>query len=114
METQHLQFLLFFQPFLGAGDASNKLSGKIKLGSETIATIDGHWDQEVFLKDRRTGVNQLFWNPTPEIKSARLKRFTIPINAQGEFESERYNFDSHSSKYKLLNFYKDLISFEFR
>ena len=31
----------------------------------------------------------LFWNPTPEIKQKRLKRFTVPIDAQGEFESER-------------------------
>ncbi len=32
---------------------------------------------------------QLFWNPTPEIKRKRLKRFTVPVDAQGDFESER-------------------------
>ena len=116
-----------FQPFLGSGEASNKLSGKIKLGSETLSTIDGHWDQEVYIKDKRTGVRkwtsldacsgklhpmpcaifdficrislsvssptqdtQLFWNPTPEVKQKRLKRYTVPVDAQGEFESERF------------------------
>ena len=32
---------------------------------------------------------QLFWNPTPEIKQKRLKRYTVPVDVQGEFESER-------------------------
>ena len=45
------------QPFLGSGEASNRVVGKIKLGSETLSTIDGHWDQEVFIKDKRTGVS---------------------------------------------------------
>lgn len=44
------------QPFLGSGEASNRIVGKIKLGGETLSTIDGHWDQEITLKDKRTGV----------------------------------------------------------
>ena len=44
------------QPFLGSGEASNKLGGKIKLGAETLATIDGKWDQEVYIKHKSTGV----------------------------------------------------------
>ena len=31
---------------------------------------------------------QLFWKPTPEVRSQRLKRFTVPVDEQGEFESE--------------------------
>ena len=31
----------------------------------------------------------MFWNPTPEVKTARLKRYTVPIDLQGDFESER-------------------------
>ena len=49
--------LLVFQPFLGSGEASNKVTGKIKLGEETLATIDGKWDQEVNIKDKYTGVS---------------------------------------------------------
>ena len=106
----------FVQPFLGSGEASNRIVGKIKLGTETLATLDGHWDQEIYMKDKRTGVSRpsvqilpvwwdlyafvynvyvllqdtsLFWNPTDEIKSKRLKRYTVPIEAQGDFESEK-------------------------
>jgi hypothetical protein len=45
-----------FQPFLGSGEASNKISGKIKLGTETLASLDGRWDAEVYIKDRTNGV----------------------------------------------------------
>ena len=31
--------------------------GKIKLGSETLATLEGHWDQEVYMRDKATGVS---------------------------------------------------------
>lgn len=32
---------------------------------------------------------ELFWNPTPTVKSQRLKRHTISMEAQSEFESEK-------------------------
>ncbi|MRA76005.1 hypothetical protein GH890_31720, partial [Bacillus thuringiensis] len=38
------------KPFLSSNEASNKMIGKIKLGSETLATLDGHWDQEVYIR----------------------------------------------------------------
>ena len=44
------------QPFLGIGEASNKIHGKIKMGGDTLATIDGHWDQDIYIKDKATGV----------------------------------------------------------
>lgn len=31
---------------------------------------------------------QLFWKPTTEVRSQRLQRFTVPVDEQGEFESE--------------------------
>lgn len=46
-----------FQPFLGIGEASNKIVGKIKMGPDTLANIEGHWDQEIFIKDKATGVS---------------------------------------------------------
>ena len=33
--------------------------------------------------------SQVFWSVTPEVKSRRLRRYTVPIEAQGDFESER-------------------------
>lgn len=40
-----LLFLPFFplQPFLGSSDSVNQVSGKIKLGKEVLATLEGHW-----------------------------------------------------------------------
>lgn len=48
--------LLFFQPFLNMGEASNKIIGKLKVGSDTLATLEGHWDQDIYIRDRSTGV----------------------------------------------------------
>ena len=45
-----------FQPFLGSGEASNRVIGKLKMGSDTLATLEGHWDTEVFIKDKTTKV----------------------------------------------------------
>ena len=33
------------------------MSGKIKLASQTLSTIDGHWDEKVMIKDKRNGVS---------------------------------------------------------
>ncbi|KAK7486381.1 hypothetical protein BaRGS_00022429 [Batillaria attramentaria] len=63
-----LEFKL--KPFLGSGQASNKLHGKITMGADTL---------------RR----DVFWNPTPEVRGMRLKRYTVPVEEQHEFESER-------------------------
>ena len=77
------------KPFLGSCEASNRIVGKLKCGSDTIATLDGRWDQEIHYKDKNTGEESLFWQPTPEVKSQRLKRFTVPLELQGDMESER-------------------------
>ena len=31
----------------------------------------------------------MFWNPVPTVRKGRLKRYTVPMDHQGEFESER-------------------------
>lgn len=31
----------------------------------------------------------MFWNPTPVMRKQRLKRYTVPLDQQEEFESER-------------------------
>nr|CAD7460492.1 unnamed protein product [Timema tahoe] len=76
------------QPFLGGVDQTNMISGRLKLGKETLATIEGYWDGAVNIKDRRTGEEQLLWKPTPEVRAQRLKRYTVSIDHQGDFESE--------------------------
>lgn len=77
------------KPFLGIGEASNKITGKIKMGSDTLANLDGHWDQDIFIKDKTTGESKIFWSPTADVKASRLKRHTVPIDLQGDMESER-------------------------
>ncbi|KAM9311344.1 oxysterol-binding protein-related protein 8 isoform 2-T2 [Gastrophryne carolinensis] len=82
-----LEFKL--KPFLGNDDSVNQISGKIKLGKEVLATLEGHWDSEVYIQDKKTDVSETFWNPTPEIRQRRLRRCTVHRDEQGEFESER-------------------------
>lgn len=82
-----LEFKL--KPFLGSEDSVNQISGKIKLGKEVLATLEGNWDSEVFINDKKTELSETFWNPTTEIKQRRLTRCTVHYDEQGEFESER-------------------------
>ncbi|KAH0616697.1 hypothetical protein JD844_028018 [Phrynosoma platyrhinos] len=82
-----LEFKL--KPFLGNNDNVNQIVGKIKLGKEVLATLEGHWDSEVIIRDKKTDVSEIFWNPTPEIRQCRLRRYTVKFEEQGDFESER-------------------------
>ncbi|XP_061663532.1 oxysterol-binding protein-related protein 8 isoform X6 [Syngnathoides biaculeatus] len=85
--SSQLEFRL--KPFLGSSDSVNQISGKIKLGKEVLATLEGHWDSEIFINDKKTGTVDTFWNPTPDLRQSRLTRCTVPPEEQGEFESER-------------------------
>uniref|UniRef100_A0A8C9XW53 Oxysterol-binding protein n=1 Tax=Sander lucioperca TaxID=283035 RepID=A0A8C9XW53_SANLU len=85
--SAQLEFKL--KPFLGSSDNVNQVSGKIKLGKEVLATLEGHWDSEIFINDKKTGTVDTFWNPTPELRQSRLTRYTVPPEEQGESESER-------------------------
>uniref|UniRef100_A0A671XMI8 Oxysterol-binding protein n=1 Tax=Sparus aurata TaxID=8175 RepID=A0A671XMI8_SPAAU len=82
-----LEFKL--KPFLGGSCSVNQISGKISVGEELLATVDGHWDSEVFIHEKRSGLQETLWNPSQEIRSSRLKRQVVQIDQQGEFESER-------------------------
>jgi hypothetical protein len=33
------------------------VSGKIRLGKETLETLDGRWDDSVVVKDKKSGVS---------------------------------------------------------
>ncbi|RXN37192.1 oxysterol-binding -related 8-like isoform X4 [Labeo rohita] len=85
--SAQLEFKL--KPFLGSSDSVNQINGKIKLGKEVLATLEGHWDSEVFINDKKTGEMETFWDPTPELRQNRLIRCIVPPEEQGEFESER-------------------------
>ena len=54
-----LEFKL--RPFLGGGELTNAVSGRIKIGKETMAVIDGHWDGKVSIKDKKTGQEETLW-----------------------------------------------------
>lgn len=82
-----LEFKL--KPFLGGSCSVNQISGKIYVGEELLATVDGHWDSEVFIHEKRSGQSETLWNPTSDIRSSRLKRQVVQIDQQGVFESER-------------------------
>ena len=82
-----LEFKL--KPFLGSSDLCNLVTGRIRLGNETLGSIEGHWDSDIYYKDKRSGESELFWSPSPIVKQCRLKRFVVPINQQLEYESER-------------------------
>uniref|UniRef100_A0A2K5QQA8 Oxysterol-binding protein-related protein 8 n=1 Tax=Cebus imitator TaxID=2715852 RepID=A0A2K5QQA8_CEBIM len=82
-----LEFKL--KPFLGSSDCVNQISGRLKLGKEVLATLEGHWDSEVFITDKKTDNLEVFWNPTPDIKQWRLMRHTVKFEEQGDFESEK-------------------------
>ncbi|XP_065415408.1 oxysterol-binding protein-related protein 8 isoform X15 [Chrysemys picta bellii] len=77
------------KPFLGNNDSVNQISGKIKLGKEVLATLEGHWDSEIIISDKKTDVSETFWNPTSEIRQRRLTRYTVKFDEQDDFESEK-------------------------
>jgi oxysterol-binding protein-related protein 8 len=81
-----LEFKL--KPFLGGSDQTNIVTGKLKLGKQTMATIHGHWDGTVFIKDSRTGDETTLMSSS-EMRQKRLKRFTVAPDALAQNESER-------------------------
>ena len=74
---------------LGGADSMNYVTGKLRLGKETLATIWGYWDDCIHIEDKRTGERQVLWNPTPEVRAQRLKRCTVAVDQQLDCESER-------------------------
>ncbi|XP_017768264.1 PREDICTED: oxysterol-binding protein-related protein 8 isoform X2 [Nicrophorus vespilloides] len=78
------------KPFLGGVEQTNCITGRLKLGKETLATIEGYWDGVITIKDRRTGEQKIFWNASGStVRKSRLKRYTVPLDQQEENESER-------------------------
>ncbi|KAF7287501.1 hypothetical protein GWI33_001461 [Rhynchophorus ferrugineus] len=82
-----LEFKL--KPFLGGSEQTNCITGRLKLGKETLATIEGYWDGTIHIKDKRTGEVQVLFSSTPAIRKQRLTRYTVRLDNQGENESEK-------------------------
>lgn len=82
-----LEFKL--KPFLGGSEQMNQVVGRIRLGKETLASISGYWDGQINITDKRTGQESVFFNPTPEIRKNRLKKYTVPLEKQNDFESQK-------------------------
>lgn len=82
-----LEFKL--KPFLGGSEYTNLVTGRLKLGKETLATINGHWDGPINIKDSRNNDETVLFTPSHDIRTNRLKRYVVPIESQGMNESER-------------------------
>jgi oxysterol-binding protein-related protein 8 len=59
------------------------------LGKQTLATINGHWDTTIMIKDSRTNEESVLFAATPEMRQRRLKRHTVQLDSQAPNESER-------------------------
>lgn len=81
-----LEFKL--KPFLGGSEYTNLVTGKLKLGKQTMATISGHWDGSISIKDSRSGEESLLFTAN-DLRPKRLKRSTVQLEAQSPNESER-------------------------
>lgn len=77
------------KPFLGGSEQTNCISGRLKLGKETLATLEGCWDGTISIKDKRTGEAQVLFSSSPVIRKQRLTRYMVPLDNQAENESEK-------------------------
>ncbi|KAM9221444.1 oxysterol-binding protein-related protein 5 isoform 2-T2 [Dugong dugon] len=81
-EKNNLQAELEFKlkPFFGGSTTIDQISGRIMAGEE---------DREVFIKEEGRGDAELFWDPSGEVRTQRLKQHTVLLEEQTELESER-------------------------
>ncbi|GFN86705.1 oxysterol-binding protein [Plakobranchus ocellatus] len=77
------------KPFFGNGESANRITGRIRMGSEVLCTFEGHWDQQVYIKEVTNRERVLFWDPSPATRAKRLVRHRVPLDTQEENESER-------------------------
>ncbi|XP_044594530.1 oxysterol-binding protein-related protein 8 isoform X3 [Cotesia glomerata] len=85
----HTELEFKLKPFLGGAEQMNQVVGRIKLGKETLGTISGYWDGQINIVDKRTGQESVLFSSTPEVRRSRLKKYTVPIESQNEWESQK-------------------------
>ncbi|XP_045783284.1 oxysterol-binding protein-related protein 8 [Maniola jurtina] len=74
--------------FLGGADQTNAISGRIKKGKDTIASVEGYWDGRIDIKDKRTGEETNLLD-VAILKEHRLPRYLVKLDKQQEWESQR-------------------------
>ncbi|XP_068627401.1 oxysterol-binding protein-related protein 8-like [Battus philenor] len=74
--------------FLGGADQTNAISGRIKKGKDTIATVEGYWDGKIDIKDKRSGEESNLLD-VAILKEQRMPRYLMKLENQQEFESQR-------------------------
>ncbi|XP_045526827.1 oxysterol-binding protein-related protein 8 isoform X4 [Pieris brassicae] len=74
--------------FLGGADQTNAISGRIKRGKDTIATVEGYWDGRIDIKDKKTGEETSLLDVSV-LKEQRLPRYLVDVDKQQEWESQR-------------------------
>ncbi|XP_076674874.1 oxysterol-binding protein-related protein 8 isoform X2 [Andrena cerasifolii] len=89
----HAELDFKLKPFLGGAEQMNQVVGAIRLGKETLANVSGYWDGQIVITDKRAGQETVFFNPTPEVRKKRLKKYTVPLEHQGPWESEKLWYD---------------------
>ena len=89
----HAELDFKLKPFLGGAEQMNQVVGAIRLGKETLASVSGYWDGQIVITDKRAGQEAVFFNPTPEVRKKRLKKYTVPLEHQGPWESEKLWYD---------------------
>lgn len=77
-----LEFKL--KPYFGG--EMNVISGKIRCHGRTLASVEGHWDQSIYVIDKETGHRETLWQVDESTPKRRLKRFTVPLPNQEEME----------------------------
>ncbi|XP_063392017.1 oxysterol-binding protein-related protein 8 [Cydia fagiglandana] len=74
--------------FLGGSEQTNLISGRIKKGKDTIATVEGYWDGRIDIRDKRNGEEATLLD-VAVLKEQRLTRYLMKLENQQEFESQR-------------------------
>ncbi|XP_013162889.1 PREDICTED: oxysterol-binding protein-related protein 8 isoform X1 [Papilio xuthus] len=74
--------------FLGGADQTNAISGRIKKGKDTIASVEGYWDGKIEIKDKRTGEESNLLDVNI-LKEQRMPRYLMKLDNQQEFESQK-------------------------
>ncbi|XP_050676708.1 oxysterol-binding protein-related protein 8 [Leptidea sinapis] len=74
--------------FLGGSDQTNAITGRIKRGKDTVATLEGYWDGRIDIKDKRSGEEGNLLDVSV-LKEQRLPRYLVQVEKQSEWESQR-------------------------
>ncbi|CAK1553299.1 unnamed protein product [Leptosia nina] len=74
--------------FLGGADQTNVITGRIKRGKDTVATVEGYWDGRIDIKDKKSGEETSLLDVSV-LKEQRLPRYLVNVDKQQEWESQR-------------------------